>query len=92
MIRNAAIAGIRPAEFWEMTAFEVNAVVDAYIAKEKQRIEMVLSQSWLTAALVRTEKMPSFKEFINKAEKPQEQTAEQMLATVKMLHAALGGD
>lgn len=92
MIRNAAIAEIRPAEFWEMTAFEVNAVVDAYIEKEKRYMEIIKSQSWLTAALTRTDKMPSYKEFINKAEKPQEQTAEQMLATVKMLHVALGGD
>lgn len=91
MIRNAAIAGIRPAEFWEMSPFEVNAVVDAYIEKEKQHMEIVKSQSWLIAALGRTDKMPSYKEFMDKKEKPQEQTAEQMLNTVKMLHAALGG-
>lgn len=92
MISNAAIAGIRPAEFWEMTPFEINAVVDAYIEKEKQHMEIVKSQSWLTAALSRTEKMPSYSEFIGKTKKTEPQSAEQMLATVKMIHAALGGD
>lgn len=92
MIRNAAIAGIRPNEFWEMSPFEVNAVVDAYIEKKKQQIEMIKSQSWLTAALGRTTKMPSYKEFMDKKEEPQEQTDEQMFAMVQVLHAAFGGD
>lgn len=92
MIRNAAIAGIRPAEFWDMSAFEVNAVVDAYIVKEKQKYEMIKSQSWLIAALTRTDKMPSYQEFIGRANKQEPQSAEQMFAMVQLMNAALGGD
>jgi len=55
-------------------------------------METVMSQAWLIAALTRTEKMPSYKEFMNKEEKSKEQSAEQMFAMVKLMNAALGGD
>lgn len=79
-------------EFWQLTPYEYDVIVKAYIKREESNFEQRVFQAWQTANLTRAEKLPNFNELMNKANKPEPQSAEQMLATVKMLHAALGGD
>lgn len=46
----------------------------------------------MTANLTRADKLPKLEELLEKKKEKETQTDEQMLNTVKMLHAALGGD
>lgn len=69
----------------------MNVLITAYLKKQEEKSDLLLTQAWLIAALGRAEKMPSYKDFMNKKEK-KPQTEEQMLAMVKALHVALGGD
>lgn len=70
----------------------MDVLITAYSERQEQISDLMISQSWLTAKLNRAEKLPNLNELLGKKEKKELQTDEQMLNTVKMLHAALGGD
>lgn len=82
-------------EFWELTPFELNLLLEVYIEKEEEKTELAMAQSWIMAALSRAKRMPGYTEFIGKTKKTKKtepQSADEMLEKVKMLHTALGGD
>lgn len=72
--------------------FEFNLLLDVYVEKENKKNENMITMSWLTANYMRADKFPSLEEVLGKTKQKESQSAEQMLATIKMLHAALGGD
>ena len=53
-------------EFWQYTPREINIIVES---RAEHEIEMQKVLSWLTAALIRTEEFPTFKEYMSKKEK-----------------------
>lgn len=64
----------------------------AFFKREESNFEKITYQAWQTANLTRAEKLPSFKELMNKTKKSEPQTAEQMFALAQLMNAALGGD
>jgi len=64
-LENAVTAGIRVADFWDMTPREVEIVMGAYVDKRENELKELRTHAWMTAALTRTKKMPELDKFLN---------------------------
>jgi hypothetical protein len=70
-----------------MTPYELQLYADIFEEKKEEKLTLV----WLAEWLHRTEEPPTLNEFIGKKEESKEMTADEMLATVMQLNAAMGG-
>ncbi|MFS1519678.1 hypothetical protein V1503_24950 [Bacillus sp. SCS-151] len=67
--------------------------MSVYNEKRKLEEEEKITFAYLSAHWQRVKKLPSFKQVLGKQQQqPQKMTPEQMLAKVKQLNAALGGE
>lgn len=82
---------LTPSEFWELTPAEFYAMAEGFAKRKRNRNNELIYLAWNTAALTRVEKMPDLKD-LYEAEPKKEQTDEDMLAVVKSLNAAFGGE
>jgi hypothetical protein len=81
-----------PDEFWKLTPFEFQAILNNHINKTKIKHNDIKSIAWMIAMLSRAKDIPKLEDLL-KEDKPKEpQTADQMMAMVKILNAAYGGD
>lgn len=85
------MVGVKPIEFYEMTPREIENYVNGQLRRIELDHEMSVTNAWLSAGLERQKRLPKLEELLKKKTK-QSQTDRQMLAIVKALNSALGGD
>ena len=86
---------MKPFEFWELTPAEFIMIIKAHNKRQEEHTKELLWTTWNTAALIRTDIMPEYNNWmnINKGKpKKQKQTNEDMLNMAKMLNSAFGGE
>jgi len=95
----AAYNGIKVFEYDEMTPYELSVYIEAQADKRKQEEEQAISiayiqSRWTIQWLGKPKDHPEpLHKILNRpAEVKKEQTPEEMLAVLKTLNAALGGD
>lgn len=83
--------GVRPGEFWDMTPFATNLLVEANAERLRDEFETLLSASWHTALFSRAKTMPPLKSLFRRGPDPTEVldgddpdqiAAKQMIATM----------
>jgi hypothetical protein len=90
----SARIGITPNQFYDMTPLEFSAYVDAQNVKQDEVRQQIILQSYMTAALTRTEKMPSLQSLLDaKTAGPEKQelTDTELLEEIRKMNAAIGG-
>lgn len=90
-MEHVAMVGVKPIEFYEMTPREIENYVNGQLRRIELDHEMSVTNAWLSAGLERQKRLPKLEELLKKKTK-QSQTDRQMLAIVKALNSALGGD
>lgn len=86
MLRSAAKANIRPAEFWEMTPAELIICVEQHVAAHIESFKESVTVAYMNASWHRAKKMPRLESVLSKIdgkvvrEKKKAQTPEEMMA------------
>jgi hypothetical protein len=90
-MESVALVGIKPSEMYEMTPREIENYVNGQIRRLELEQEISITNAWLSAGLERQKRIPRLEELIEKKNK-ETQSDSQMLAMVKALNDALGGE
>ena len=91
MLKTAAKAGIRPAEFWEMTPGELVICIEGYIAINTESLKEAITVAYMGAAWQRSKKMPRLETVLSKIDgttrkkTKKKQTPEEMLEVAKAI-------
>lgn len=98
-LETATLCGVSPLEFWELTPYELSLIIKAYVKRKeeesKERISLAyINAMWTIQWLGKKSNHPKpLKEILDSIGKEKKvMTDEQMLAVVKSLNAALGGE
>ena len=96
-LKTATLCGTSPLEFWELTPFELNCVIQAYAsnqkAKQEQQIAIAYAQAHWTIQWLGKRKPKTLKQILEDINKPHKvMTDNEMLETVKQLNAMFGGE
>ncbi len=91
LIVSALEAGVDLDEFWRRTPAELGFIFEAFNKNIERESNLALLNTWMSAALQRTKRMPLLKDLIKEPKKTKRQTWKDQLAFVKMLNAAFGG-
>lgn len=86
--------GLKPDEFWNLTAAEFFIMVKGCQKRRKERRNDIITNAWVTANLSLAKKMPKLDSLLIKDEEDRKikiQTPESMLATCKIINSSLGG-
>lgn len=85
---------LNPDEFWKLTYAEFFAMAKARKRLERRRRNELLYTAWHTALFERQTKLPALNTVLidEQKEKPKKQTVDEMIAVVKLLNAAYGGE
>lgn len=75
-----------------MTPYELNLHILEYNERKQQESEDKLVIAYMTAYLHRVKRMPSLKELVEKIKPKKPLTDDQMLAQIKAINAAMGGE
>lgn len=75
-----------------MTPYQLSLYVQDYNEWTKQEQEDKLVLTYLGAYWQRVKRLPNLKKILNQSVPPKKMTPEEMLAQVKKLNAALGGE
>lgn len=90
-MEQVAMVGIKPNEFYDMTPREIENYVNGQIKRIELEYEMSITNAWLGAGLERQKRIPRLEDLLKK-KTVKTQTDVEMLAVVKTLNKALGGD
>lgn len=85
-------AGFDPANFWNLTPREIAAHLDGAARRLRREHNNRAWLAWHAAALTRVKQMPKLESLMSVDRPEQSQTWEDMLAVVKSIHVAAGGD
>lgn len=91
MLKTALYIGIDYSLFWQLTPYEYGIYLKNYNEKSQIEEENNISMAWLTAKLLRAEKIPALESLLPKNIQ-KEMTDEQMLNQAKALNALFGGE
>lgn len=86
MLKSAARAGIKPAEFWDMTPAELIICAEEYVAAHIGSFKEAITVAYMNAAWQRSKKMPRLETVLKKIdgttrkEKKKAQSPEEMVA------------
>jgi len=86
------VMGLKPSEFWDMTPAEYIEYANSYKRTQEERVKELLWTTWNTAALIRTQRMPQYKDWMKFSEQKKQQTPDEMIAQARMLNALFGGE
>lgn len=78
-------------EFWEITPFELNRAAKGYVKRQKLRQKESIFQAYLISRWV-WQKRIDIKKILDDKKPKKVMTDEEMLAQVKALNAAFGGE
>lgn len=82
-----------PDRFWRLTIAEFSEMVDGYIRRQKNKRNELLYLAWHTAALIRQAELPALADLVqDEPKEPHEQTPEEMIAVLRLINAAYGGN
>lgn len=84
--------GISLREYDEITPHELNLYIEEYNLRKQEESEIRLVQAYLGAYWQRVKKMPSLQSVLKDMKPRKTQTDEQMLAQIKAINAAMGGN
>ena len=84
--------GYRILDFWEITPYEFNLVINAYAENKKEHEDEMITQAYLTAYLQRVKKMPQLKTLIKSTQPKKVMTDDEMMKQVMKFNAMLGGE
>jgi hypothetical protein len=90
-MEHLAFVGIKPSEMYDMTPLEIENYANGRIRRYEMEYEIAITNAWLSAGLERQKRLPRLDELIKRKEK-EIQNDKQMLAMVKALNDALGGE
>lgn len=91
-MRAAIRIGIPIRDYEEMTPRELNLHIQEYNLRTQRESEDGLALAYLTAYWHRVKRMPGLKEILNSIKPQKPLTDEELLAQIKALNAALGGN
>lgn len=89
MLKTAAKAGIRPADFWKMTPAELIICIEGYVSTHTESLKEAITVAYMNASWQRSKKMPRLETVLNKIDgttrkkTKKAQTPEEMLAVAK---------
>lgn len=88
--------GLKVHEYDEMTPYELSIMIEEWAAREKREGRRAHEAAYLSAYYQRVKKWPSYDKVFGDGKKDQpkkkkKQTAAEMFAEVKRLHAAFSG-
>ena len=75
-----------------MTPAEYIEYANSYKRIQEERTKELLWTTWNTAALIRTQRMPQYKDWMKFSEQKKQQTPDEMIAQARMLNALFGGE
>lgn len=75
-----------------MTPRELNIYIQEYNARKQQEAEEAIITAYLTAYYARVKRMPSLNDILNKLRPSKPKSDEDLLAQIKAINAALGGE
>lgn len=85
-----------PNEFWKLTLAEFLIMSEGYQRKQIDRAKEIIVLSWNIANFTNAKELPKLDELLdridNNSKPKQEQTDDDMLAMVKILNSAYGGE
>lgn len=95
-MKSAAVIGIKPSEFWEMTPAEMIACGEAHEVNTSNQFKSAMIAAWFNAYWLRGGEMPNFETLMStldgKTQEVKEMTDEEIFETIKVLNASLGGE
>lgn len=90
-MEHLAFVGIKPSEMYDMTPLEIENYANGRIRHYEMQYEMAITNAWLSVGLERQKRLPRLEELLKRKDK-EPQNDVQMLAMVKALNEALGGE
>ena len=95
-MKSAAVIGIKPFEFWQLTPAEMIACGEAHEINTSNQFKTAMISAWFNAYWLRGGDMPSFETLMDtldgKIQQVKEMTDEEIFETIKVLNKALGGE
>jgi len=86
-------AGFDPERFWLITMKEVDREMRGAAKGRERRTDELIFLAWHTVALDRTKKLPNLQDVLSKqVPEKRRQSGEEMLAAMKGIFLAFGGD
>ena len=86
-------AGFDPARFWQITMKEADREFRGALKRRQREADERMSLAWHIVALDRTERLPRLQDILSKPDTPKRaQTGPEMLAAMKGIFFAFGGD
>lgn len=82
---------MKPQEFWDLTPIELENYISGSIHRFEIENDRSITNAWLTVGLDRQKRLPELQSILSKRE-TKKQSSEQMLAMVKALNEAFGGE
>lgn len=82
-------------DFWDLTPYEFGLMVKAYTNKREESAEEKITLAYMQAAWTIQflgKKKPDLKKILNKKNKENEMTDEEMLEKIKALNSMFGGE
>jgi len=78
--------GLSPDEFWKLTPYEFNLMIDGFLAREERKTNDILYLAWHVEAFARAKRLPKLQSLLKKR-KPKSQnqtlTKEQLIIIAK---------
>lgn len=79
-------------DFWETTPYEFFTIIDGYIERMHHDYELAITQSYVTANLVRAKKMPELNKLLARKEPKKVMSDDQMKQIAMTLNKLYGGE
>lgn len=64
--------GLSPDEFWKLTPYEFNLMIEGFLAREERKINDILYLAWHVEAFARAKRLPKLQTLLKKR-KPKSQ-------------------
>jgi hypothetical protein len=84
--------GMRPEEFWKLTPYEFQTMIEGHTNKQKNKYNDLKGLAWYIAVLSRAKEIPELEKLLGESTPKKEQTPEEMVAIARILNAAYGGE
>lgn len=95
-MKSAAVIGVKPSEFWNLTPVEMLMCGEAHENEMKAQFKSAMIAAWFNALWLRGNDMPTYNELVDaldgKTPEVKEMTDEEIFETIKVLNAAFGGE
>ncbi|WP_137387965.1 phage tail assembly chaperone [Rhodoligotrophos defluvii] len=93
-LKAAAVAGLQPGQFWELTPHELRLFLAGAADRERARYRRAVWAAWHQAGFARAKRMPSLTTVLDRVDgrKPRRMSPDDQLRMITMLNNAFGGE